>query len=1159
MASLTYTTGGDNNLTSFKAASSVPITSLKAYFKPKQDLHGYSRPWPAGGGKNLLNVENATPTGTSFILSEGTVTLAAVGSGNGSKQWFNQIFPAGTYTISAKYSGNVSGVRFLCDKELTSWTWNDYYNGYFSPTNNLVTFTASESFSVGVVFLTLTGHVGESGTIYEIQLETGSTATSYEPYENICPIEGWNNLEIDKTGKSIAPFTVETKTITGSSYYNGYSGWSTAWKIPDRTKTYIYSAYIDNTNCDKAANLAVWFRDETNSNYVDNVSKSGSSIPAGSAGISKVVVPLNSRPYTYYLCFGISAYPGAKISNPMVEIGDDATDYESYQGQVLSITFPVLGKNLLEIKNDNLIDFSSSTYNHYSVSNNMITTNGLALFGYKIQCLPSTVYTFSFNKTYDGNTVLVRAISYENNPDLIRNGDDFLRNISSTNNSITFETKPTSKWLVCSFYVYNNAANETINLSNLQLEYGNAPTTYEAFSSSNTVYGGYVDPVAGELVAEWRIRPLSDITFYNYSGKQYWYCYVNDRELHTDLYCDKLSARGDGQFLKEAIGEITYYGPNVNSNYSYCFIKTPEVMEQAAANTWIQSTYANANIVYKLATPITYRLISSQNISTSPGENNVWSTGNDVTELSYGVNDSHMMRAARRRIADTAGPSITSVSGDRACYNASVKAPIPSLKVNFSPIQDGEGDPSISNMRPITGWNEFIIKKTGRNLAHVVGYSATTVNSPLNARNITNSYGTTLNTINYTWPDSSVVVTQSQTPQSNLSDYRNGYMAVIVDNLQFGKTYNFSIKVSNITSNPLNATLQNWKLCDPSGSQASPVEVSGDKVRFRMQYKQHSVATRECVDFRICGMSFTLSEFMVTEADDTDITFEPYRGQITPVTFGIVGKNLFDEIYPNINGQLLYKSIYVGNQQVTASSNMPKQDVGWSNLFILPGRVTSGASTGLNDFNIDCSRTVTPVDGYVTVAYRESANLKPNNYNSMIESGSYVTTYEPYTTNSCVYGGYIDIVNGEIVATHKSVIFNGTEPNWSTYGAIERNDFCVNRNILDKKKGWQTSLCDKLTNVNNAFASSSYGYGRYCDHPTIRGIYICMPNSEVTTLNEFKSWLSENPIQLVYELDEPIHYSMTPQVLKSFSGPNSIWSTANGDIEVEYWTHVRPR
>ena len=44
------------------------------------------------------------------------------------------------------------------------------------------------------------------------------------------------------------------------------------------------------------------------------------------------------------------------------------------------------------------------------------------------------------------------------------------------------------------------------------------------------------------------------------------------------------------------------------------------------------------------------------------------------------------------------------VSGDIASFRSAARVPIESLKCHFLPIQDGTGDPSPDNVRPITGW-----------------------------------------------------------------------------------------------------------------------------------------------------------------------------------------------------------------------------------------------------------------------------------------------------------------------------------------------------------------------------------------------------------------------------------------------------------------------
>ena len=57
------------------------------------------------------------------------------------------------------------------------------------------------------------------------------------------------------------------------------------------------------------------------------------------------------------------------------------------------------------------------------------------------------------------------------------------------------------------------------------------------------------------------------------------------------------------------------------------------------------------------------------------------------------------------------------------------------------------------------------------------------------------------------------------------------------------------------------------------------------------------------------------------------------------------------------------------------------------------------------------------------------------------------------------------------------------------------------------------------------------------------------------TLNGWKAYLASHPLDIVIPLETPIEYPLTPQTLKTLKGTNSIWSDANGPIEITYWTH----
>lgn len=69
----------------------------------------------------------------------------------------------------------------------------------------------------------------------------------------------------------------------------------------------------------------------------------------------------------------------------------------------------------------------------------------------------------------------------------------------------------------------------------------------------------------------------------------------------------------------------------------------------------------------------------------------------------------------RRRIIINE-PHIKKAEGNILTFNTDIINPLKVCKVNFNPIQSGEGDPSPTNIRPISGWNRMYLHKTGKNL-----------------------------------------------------------------------------------------------------------------------------------------------------------------------------------------------------------------------------------------------------------------------------------------------------------------------------------------------------------------------------------------------------------------------------------------------------------
>ena len=398
-------------------------------------------------------------------------------------------------------------------------------------------------------------------------------------------------------------------------------------------------------------------------------------------------------------------------------------------------------------------------------------------------------------------------------------------------------------------------------------------------------------------------------------------------------------------------------------------------------------------------------------------------------------------------------PHVESMSGDIATFNTDMAGKLKECKINFLPVQEGEGDPSPENIREITGWNGFKVYKTQKNMAHMIGYSTSTMNTTTSTRYVSNKYGTTISTINYTLPDTSVVVTQTQYPNTSvISDYSNGYFCIGVDNLVFGQRYDISFKISNITNNPLNAQLNNLRLMNPAGKNNAPLAVdnnTGVVIFKNIIYNMLSTVPERCTfEIRNCGMSFTLSEFMVTPANKSDGVFEPYSNQ----------SNIINVTFPDT-----------------------------------------------------------------------------------------------------FYGGYIDLVKGELVVTHRKVLLTSTLGAWNPWGNTLMYNMSYMGNSQGLRKAGTEILSDTFTPVGDqnpqkvTDTSEIRYYGTDERYPQ----YLFIANPEEKTKEDWRNWLVETypNASIVYELATPIIYQLTPQQLTILRGINNIWSSANGEVEIKFWTH----
>lgn len=193
-------------IASFKTNTTLPLKSIVTNFEPKQDLNGYSSPFPEGGGSNILEVSaekhftsNAS-TYDNWTESDNVLTI----TGNCQGGYLVSCEPDTTYTYSFKYDTQYT-TRFharvwegtedpIISISTSMMTIN---TTLYNEPNAVFTFT-TKSDTVCLVVGFYVHDVESPITVTEMQLEKGFTATKYNAYgsSNICPIEGLTELQI---------------------------------------------------------------------------------------------------------------------------------------------------------------------------------------------------------------------------------------------------------------------------------------------------------------------------------------------------------------------------------------------------------------------------------------------------------------------------------------------------------------------------------------------------------------------------------------------------------------------------------------------------------------------------------------------------------------------------------------------------------------------------------------------------------------------------------------------------------------------------------------------------------------------------------------------------------------------------------------------------
>ena len=193
---------------------------------------GEGEPYPAGGGKNLIPYPSNI--GYSFPMARNGLTITSNPDGS---YTVNGTATANTYFAVCYLSGgefdNIGTVTLSgCPKGGSTAATNGYYLALYTGAGGIWKSDVGSGVSIDLgalgagarIEITVTSGCTVNNLKFWPQLEKGSTATAYAPYENIRPISGRDAVTVQRCGENL----LNIKALRASTTNHGCT-----WTIND--------------------------------------------------------------------------------------------------------------------------------------------------------------------------------------------------------------------------------------------------------------------------------------------------------------------------------------------------------------------------------------------------------------------------------------------------------------------------------------------------------------------------------------------------------------------------------------------------------------------------------------------------------------------------------------------------------------------------------------------------------------------------------------------------------------------------------------------------------------------------------------------------------------------------------------------------------------
>lgn len=980
--------------------------------------------------------------------------------------------------------------------------------------------------------------------------------------DNVRSINGWNGIEGYKCGKNLFDMNSLSNQKNIREENNFY--YNTVADTRDYTNIYLeFWDVLSTTFVTRLQNVAKLLSSNGKTSFVFTIKeecKDAKVIRIKYNGQKQDFIigtwSFNLQIGHTYTCsmdvtgFDATVIGGFSVGNIQIEEGSIATEYEPYHGGTIPVTFPVLGKNKFNPEMEWTV---GKTYTYAYLP--------------ELENLCNISFTLK-DSTIDVSDISVGFSYYE--PNAVSEINKGYRwclsrgviNTYAKTNTVRDGNSAETKGKICIYLVVNSSSqaafqdkyNRLISAYDIQIEYGDTATTYEPYNSNNTVYGGYVDLAKGELVQEWVKYTLTgeDINAFHATSSNYgqWWLWVYqlkylqkrakviDSNPSNQLMCDMFTVNNKRGLPSDGSPDYiisTWGGSSGNDGSQFCFRGVPSDKNELI--TFLDEY--KPSIAYFLENPVTYPL-SSQELTTFLNQNNIWTSTNDVTEVSYAIHDTAPIRAARKRI-QAAAPGLKTQEGEMINFETDVPAPLKECKAYFKPKQD------------FNGYDRPWIGGGGKNLLNPASF----VRQPGTTSG--NTFEVINDTMTMTWVNGAIIANAKQ-QIIKAGTYTITGFGTNVDliNARISASDDYSILyTTRLTALKRTFTVEKDFYIELFGVYNNP-----NTAVFQLQLEAGSTATSYAPYENICPIegweSFEATRCGKNLCNENTLLNGYIRGAVTSTgtEIGAFGSSSewiatdFIKVLPNT----VYTINFTWVMALAAGLAFYKEPIVNSAISGIP-TIQMGKAPYTFTTPSECN-------------YIRFSSHKEDDTVMSLELGDTATDYEPYngttipitfpTEAGTIYGGYVDLVKGEIVQEWYTISIDETAP-MRAYNSDARNQgtYCNASywlstfnapNGASYEPYSYDGFCDKLVYYENNYAQNSraMAYNSTVD--------ICLEG--VRSQEDFLAWLTENgPITICYRLKDPIHYPVSPTVLKTLRGTNNIWSSANDKIEIKYWRH----